>query len=109
MKCFDLKNNEKNRDQLSNLNFTKGDETMSLQVRLDKMREEFESNVPQEALALMHRATNDLLASGIMDGVLKSGDHAPDFSLTDQSDNLVQASALLSDGPLVISFYRGVW
>jgi peroxiredoxin len=44
-----------------------------------------------------------------MDGVVKTGDRAPDFSLTDQHGNIIRASALLSDGPLVISFYRGVW
>ena len=82
---------------------------MSLQTKLDNMREQFESTAPPEALAIMHRATNDLLASNIMDGVLKTGDRAPDFSLTDQNGGLVHASDLLSDGPLVISFYRGVW
>ncbi len=82
---------------------------MSLQTKLEKMRKQFESTAPPEALAVMHRATKDLLASNIMDGVLKTGDRAPEFSLFDQDDNLVHASDLLSDGPLVISFYRGVW
>jgi hypothetical protein len=82
---------------------------MKLQAKLDNIREQFESNAPQEALAIMHRATDDLLASGIMDGVLKVGDRSPDFSLTDHNGELISASALLSKGPLVISFYRGVW
>ena len=82
---------------------------MSLQAKLDKMREQFEASAPQEALAVMHRATNDLLASDIMEGVLKTGDRAPEFSLSDHDDNRVNTSDLLSDGPLVVSFYRGVW
>ena len=82
---------------------------MSLQTRLDTMREQREAKLPAEALAIMHGATDDLLASGIMDGVLNVGDRAPDFSLADQDGNQVRASALLSDGPLVVSFYRGVW
>jgi hypothetical protein len=82
---------------------------MSLQAKLDTMREQFESKMPAETLAMMHGATDDLLASGIMDGVLKAGDHAPDFALNDQDDKQVRASALMSDGPLVVSFYRGVW
>ena len=82
---------------------------MSLQAKLDQMREQFESTAPPEALAVMHRATKELLASNIMGGVLKTGDRAPEFSLSDQEDNLVRASDLLSDGPLVVSFYRGVW
>ena len=82
---------------------------MSLQAKLDKMRKQFEAGAPPEALAVMHRATNDLLASDIMEGVLKTGDRAPEFSLSDQDDNRVNTSDLLSDGPLVVSFYRGVW
>ncbi len=82
---------------------------MSLQTKLDKMREQFEATAPPEALEVMHRATNDVLESNIMDGVLKTGDRAPEFSLFNQDDNLVRASDLLSGGPLVISFYRGVW
>ena len=82
---------------------------MSLQAKLDKMREQFESTAPPEALTVMHQATKDLLTSDIRDGVLKIGDRAPEFSLSDQDNNLVRASDLLSDGPLVISFYRGVW
>ncbi len=82
---------------------------MSLQAKLDAMREKSESRLPAETLAIMHGATNDLLASGIMDGVLKAGDRAPDFTLADQDGKRVSASALWSDGPLVVSFYRGVW
>ncbi len=82
---------------------------MSLQTKLDTMREQFESKMPAQTLAIMHGATNDLLNSGILDGVLSVGDRAPDFSLADQDGNQVRASALLSAGPLVVSFYRGVW
>ena len=82
---------------------------MKLQQKLDRMREQFESTAPTEALAVMHRATDDLIASGIMDGVLKAGDRTPDFSLTDHHGTRVSASELLTKGPLVVSFYRGAW
>lgn len=82
---------------------------MSLQSRLDNMREQFESKLPAQTLAIMHGATDDLLVSGIMDGVLKAGDRAPDFSLADQDGKPVRASALMPEGPLVVSFYRGIW
>ncbi len=82
---------------------------MSLKTKLDMLREQFEATAPPEAMSVMHQATKDLLASDIMDGVLKTGDRAPDFSLNDQDNNLVSTSALLLRGPLVISFYRGVW
>ena len=82
---------------------------MSLQDKLDNRRKEFESSAPPEKLSIMHRATNDLLHSGIMEQVLKAGDQAPDFSLPDEQGNLVDSQKLLRKGPLVVSFYRGAW
>ncbi len=82
---------------------------MSLQEKLDDMRKQFESSAPPEALAVMHRAAEDLLGSGIMRRVVKAGDRAPDFTLPDEHGNMVASSELLNKGPLVVGFYRGVW
>ena len=82
---------------------------MSLQEKLDDIRKKFESTAPPEVLEIMHRSTDDLLESGIMEGVLKEGESLPAFSLPDHNGSLINSSELLSKGPLVISFYRGVW
>ncbi len=82
---------------------------MNLQDTLNSMKEKFESNLPPEIKAEMHRATDSLATSGIMDKVLKPGDPMPDFILTDEQDNEVNSQDLLGKGPAVISFYRGVW
>jgi peroxiredoxin Q/BCP len=37
--------------------------------------------------------------------MLKQGDLAPDFELTDQDDNVVRLSDLLAEGPVVLYFY----
>jgi thioredoxin-dependent peroxiredoxin len=37
--------------------------------------------------------------------MLKTGDRAPDFSLSDQDGREITLSALLADGPLVLYFY----
>jgi peroxiredoxin len=37
------------------------------------------------------------------------GDHAPDFSLPDQSGKLISLQASLTHGPVVLLFYRGGW
>ena len=50
---------------------------MTLQQRLDRIREGFEKQAPAEALAIMHRATDDLRSSGILDGVVGEGQEAP--------------------------------
>ena len=82
---------------------------MSLQDKLTAMKDKFESKLSLDTLDIMHRATSDLAQSGIMDQILKVGASAPQFSLPDQEDRLVNSAALLAKGPLVISFYRGVW
>ena len=82
---------------------------MSLQDKLDKIKKDFEADAPPEALAIMHRATDDLLHSGIMERTLKAGDRMPGFTLPNEHGQMVASSELLLRGPLVLSFYRGVW
>ena len=54
---------------------------MSLAEKLDEIRAGAVKTIPEDRLAIMHRATDDLRASGIMDQVLKVGDRLPDFAL----------------------------
>ena len=87
---------------------------MSLQARLDAFKADFEAgkppyNVPPSVIETMHRATAELIASGAADRALKVGDKAPDFTLDDPDGAPVSSSDLLAQGPLVVSFYRGVW
>ena len=82
---------------------------MSLQDTLDQMKADFEAEAPPEALEIMHRATRELQESDAMDHALKTGEQAPDFSLTDHMGREVASKALLARGAMVISFYRGVW
>ena len=82
---------------------------MTLQDKLNEYKAQFESTLPPEAIAIMHRATDDLRHSGIMERVLKIADHAPEFALPNSQGQLVSSAQLLEKGPLVVSFYRGVW
>jgi peroxiredoxin len=87
---------------------------MSLQAKLDAFKADFEAgkppyNVPPSVIETMHRATNELIASGAAAKALKAGDRAPSFVLNDPDGRPVSAADLLSEGPLVVSFYRGVW
>lgn len=85
-----------------------------LQDRLDAFKREFEAGAPPynatpEMVATMHRATAELAASGALDSVLDVGKFAPDFVLTDADGVRVSSRQLLEKGPLVVTFYRGVW
>jgi peroxiredoxin len=57
----------------------------------------------------MHRATEDLRNSGVLDRVIKPGAQAPDFTLNDQDGNPVTLSALAASGPVLMSVFRGFW
>ena len=87
---------------------------MSLQAKLDAFKADFEAgkppfSVPRSVIETMHRATAELVASGAASRAKKAGDIAPDFSLKDPKSKAVSSADLLKRGPLVVSFYRGVW
>jgi peroxiredoxin len=83
---------------------------MALQDRLDAFKRDFETNkAPASVVAIMHKATADLIASGQANRALKAGAAAPAFELPDAHGNLMRSADLLARGPLVITFYRGVW
>ncbi|MEH2514018.1 peroxiredoxin [Nitrobacteraceae bacterium AZCC 1564] len=85
-----------------------------LQDRLDAFRADFEAgkppyNVPPTVIETMHRATDELIASGQAERAKKAGDIAPQFTLSDPDGRPVSSAELLARGPLVVTFYRGVW
>ena len=83
---------------------------MSLQDKLDAFRAEVEGKkAPPHVVAVMHKATADLIASGQADRAIKAGARAPKFALPNAHGQLVRSSDLLAKGPLVVTFYRGIW
>jgi peroxiredoxin len=87
---------------------------MTLQDRINAFKADFEAGKlafkpAPEALDIMHRATAELVASGQALNARKAGDKAPEFALKDPDGNVVSLASLLAKGPLVVSFYRGVW
>jgi peroxiredoxin len=87
---------------------------MLLQAKLDAFKADFKTGkapyfAPPEIHPIMERATAELIASGQARRTLKAGDVVPEFTLDDADGNPVSSVNLLNQGPLVISFYRGVW
>jgi peroxiredoxin len=87
---------------------------MTLQDRLDAFKADFKSgkppfNAPAHIHPIMARATEALIASGAAGRALKAGDRAPAFTLEAPDGTPVSSLDLLASGPLVVSFYRGVW
>lgn len=87
---------------------------MSLQDKLDAFRANFEAggppyNAPSHIHEPMHRATRELIESGAAEKALKVGDKAPTFTLKDAEGTSHSSIDLLAHGPLIVTFYRGVW
>jgi hypothetical protein len=82
---------------------------MTLAERLDTIRQGADRRIPPDKRAIMHRATDDLRSSGILDRVIKAGDPLPPFALRNAFGDEVRSSELLASGPLVLTVFRGSW
>lgn len=82
---------------------------MSLKEKLDTIRAGAAKAIPPDKLAIMHAATDALVASGAADRALAVGAPLPAFELSNQRGETVRSAELLARGPLVLTVYRGVW
>jgi len=82
---------------------------MSLNAKLEQMREESWGRWPADDRAVVERANRDLAESGLFDQIVQVGEQAPDFTLHDANANDVSLSGTLRAGPVVLAFYRGHW
>lgn len=81
----------------------------TLQERLDRMRDGAAERIPAPAREVMSRATQALRDSEVTSRLPKPGDALPPFELLDTDERKVRSAELLEEGPLVLSFYRGLW
>jgi hypothetical protein len=82
---------------------------MSLEEKLAATRAASGGRIPPERQAIMHRATEDLRNSGILERIVKVGQKMPAFDLPNYTGQRVASDDLLGGGPLVLSFFRGSW
>ncbi|AEM84242.1 peroxiredoxin-like family protein [Streptomyces violaceusniger] len=82
---------------------------MSLNDELRAFREVQQRQDPAGARAIKERAARELAESGQGKRALAVGARAPHFSLPSATGRTVTLEALLSRGPLVLTFYRGAW
>lgn len=82
---------------------------MSLADKLAETRAASAGRIPPEQAAIMHRATDDLRKSGILDRIVPVGNPAPAFVLANHDDHRISSTGLVAGGPLVVSFFRGSW
>ncbi|MFI8962381.1 peroxiredoxin-like family protein [Streptomyces sp. NPDC053493] len=82
---------------------------MTLNAELRSFYEARRQQIPAEVRAVMDRAGEELAASGQAERALAVGDRAPRFTLASATGEAVSLDALLADGPVVLTFYRGAW
>jgi peroxiredoxin len=81
----------------------------ALADQIAALQEALASQVPTAVLATFGRAIEALVRSGIAASSLHEGALAPDFTLPNVDGRPVTLSALLAEGPVVLTFYRGEW
>jgi hypothetical protein len=82
---------------------------MTLEERLATIREQSRTRMAPEGRAVLLRSIDDLRASGIVQRVATVGSPAPGFTLPNVAGQLVSLPELRARGPVVLSFYRGLW
>lgn len=80
----------------------------TLQQKLDHFRANVDK-APADAKKIMERATAELRDSGQKERAIKLGDTFPDFELPNQNGEIVKLTDLLKNGPVIVSFFRGIW
>ncbi|MEM7697182.1 MAG: hypothetical protein AAF236_02120 [Verrucomicrobiota bacterium] len=81
----------------------------SLQEQLDEIHRNFESSAPSDALEVMHRATDELVDSGLAERAAGSGDTFPDFALTGADGTPFASQEVFGSKPVIVNFFRGFW
>ena len=84
---------------------------MKLQDRLDEFTTSLMASgaIPEEVVTELMEGIADQIASGAADRAVRAGQIAPSFTLEDAERIRHDSADLLRRGPLVVSFYRGVW
>jgi peroxiredoxin len=80
-----------------------------LSQRLLEIKAGIAEYVRPESQAINERAVAEIAASGIESRILPVGAEAPEFALVDQREGTVSSRELLTQGPLIIDFFRGRW
>jgi peroxiredoxin len=80
-----------------------------LQQQIDEFIAEGVSWLPTHLLQDLLSPIRQLINSGAAENALKVGAQVPDFTLLDARGTSVTLSQLLTHGPVIMTFYRGLW
>lgn len=84
-------------------------ETNSYQEKLKELRTNLGTMLPEDALNVFDQDAENLQLKHISILKLQVGDKAPDFVLSNATNDTTKLSELLTKGKVVLTFYRGSW
>jgi hypothetical protein len=82
---------------------------MGLTEQLNDLKQQLGQEVPNEILGEIGQFVQGLVQSGIEKTSRQAGDKMPPFALPSVSGKMVSSEDILAKGPMVLSFYRGIW
>jgi peroxiredoxin len=85
------------------------DSPVSLQSKLDSMKNRFESKATDDKKKDYAQGVKEVDDLGLTKTALNVGDEAYKFDLPGASGSNVKLDELLKDGPVVVMWYRGGW
>jgi len=82
---------------------------MSLAQNIQTFQDEFIPTIPADTLDVLMAELQVLIDAGIAEKAVQQGHYFPAFALPNANNETRSLNDFLSQGPLVISFYRGAW
>jgi hypothetical protein len=82
---------------------------MGLTEQLNDLKQQLGREIPRETLEEIGQFVQGLVRSGIEKISCQAGDKVPSFILPNVAGQMISAEDILAKGPMVLSFYRGVW
>ncbi len=76
---------------------------------IQAFQDELIPTIPEDTLNTLMGELQGLIATGIAETAKNKGDKFPGFTLPNANNEPRSLQDFLTDGPLVISFYRGAW
>lgn len=82
---------------------------MGLTEEINDLKQQLGKDIPREILEEIGQFIQGLVGTGIEKTSRQAGDKVPSFNLPNVSGKMVSPGDILAKGPMVLSFYRGVW
>ena len=80
---------------------------MGLNADLNALMQGNIKQIAPETVNILMSGIKEVIDSGIAGRALKPGAAAPAINLPNATGDRIDVSAMLTDGPVVVSFYRG--